>query len=174
MLSFGSERLLLRPWRETDAEILYYYAKDEELGPRAGWAPHKSVEESREIIRTVFHNPTTWAIVLRESGKVVGAIGYGPSCECDLPAREGELTVGYWIGKDYWNSGICTEALQLLINRVVNHTKIQSFISGHYVDNPASGRVMEKCGFVATGELCTSSSLYGDSNRVIRVLRWER
>lgn len=174
LLSFGSKRLLLRPWHESDAEILYYYAKDEEVGPRAGWAPHQSVDESRNVINNVFHNATTWAIVLRETDKVVGAIGYGPSCDCDLPARPDELTVGYWVGKDYWNQGICTEALSLLIDRVVNHTDIKSLVSGHYVDNPASGRVMEKCGFVATGECCTSPSLYGDSNRVIRVLRWER
>ena len=174
LLSFGSKRLLLRPWHESDAEILYYYAKDEEVGPRAGWAPHQSVDESRDVINNVFHNATTWAIVLRETDKVVGAIGYGPSCDCDLPARPDEPTVGYWVGKEYWNQGICTEALALLIDRVVKHTGIKSLVSGHYVDNPASGRVMEKCGFVATGECCTSPSLYGDSNRVIRVLRWER
>lgn len=174
LLSFGSKRLLLRPWHESDAEILYYYAKDEEVGPRAGWAPHQSVDESRNVINNVFHNATTWAIVLRETDMVVGAIGYGPSCDCDLPARPDEPTVGYWVGKDYWNQGICTEALSLLIDHVANHTGIKSLVSGHYVDNPASGRVMEKCGFVATGECCTSPSLYGDSNRVIRVLRWER
>ena len=174
LLSFGSERLLLRPWHASDAEILYHYAKDEEVGPRAGWAPHQSVDESREVINSVFHNPTTWAIVLRQTGMVVGAIGYGPSCECDLPSRPDEPTVGYWVGKEYWNRGICTEALGLLINRIVSLTGIESVVSGHYVDNPASGRVMEKCGFVATGECCTSSSLYGDSSRKIRVLRWHR
>ena len=156
------------------AIILYYYAMDEDVGPRAGWAPHQSVDESRDVINNVFHNATTWAIVLRETDKVVGAIGYGPSCDCDLPARPDEPTVGYWVGKEYWNQGICTESLALLIDRIVNHTGIKSLVSGHYVDNPASGRVMEKCGFVATGECCTSPSLYGDSNRVIRVLRWER
>ncbi|MGM9812766.1 MAG: GNAT family N-acetyltransferase [Muribaculaceae bacterium] len=174
LLSFGSKRLLLRPWHESDAEILYYYAKDEEVGPRAGWAPHQSVDESRNVINNVFHNATTWAIVLRETDRVVGAIGYGPSCDCDLPARPDEPTVGYWVGKEHWNQGICTEALSLLIDHVANHTGIKSLVSGHYIDNPASGRVMEKCGFVATGECCTSPSLYGDSNRVIRVLRWER
>ncbi|MGM9803910.1 MAG: GNAT family N-acetyltransferase [Muribaculaceae bacterium] len=174
LLEFGSDRLLLRPWHEADAEVLYHLAKDEDVGPRAGWAPHKSVDESLEIIRTVFHNPTTWAIVLRETGAVVGAIGYGESCECSLPARQGEMTVGYWVGKDYWNRGICTDALRLMIARVVNHTGIQSLISGHYVDNVASGRVMEKCGFVPTGEFCQSNTLQGSDGRSIRVLRWER
>ena len=58
-----NERIVLRPWRESDAEALYKYASDPDVGPRAGWPPHKSVDESLEIIRTVFNNDTTWAIV---------------------------------------------------------------------------------------------------------------
>ena len=63
-----SDRILLRPWLESDAGALFKYASDPEVGPRAGWPPHKSVEESREIIRTVFNDATnTWAIVLKET-----------------------------------------------------------------------------------------------------------
>ena len=59
-----TERILLRYWQESDAKALFKYASDPDVGPRAGWPAHKSVEESREIIRTYFHNDTTWAIVL--------------------------------------------------------------------------------------------------------------
>ncbi len=127
----------------------------------AGWPPHQSVEESLEIIRTVFHDATnTWAIELKETGEAIGAMGYGPSCECDLPAREGEPLIGYWVAKPYWNKGICTEALQLMLDHIRQTTDIKSLISGHFVDNPASGRVMEKCE-------------YQGENRPIRVLRLE-
>ena len=68
--------ILLRRWRETDAEALYKYASDPEVGPRAGWPAHRSVEESLEIIRSVFTNDSTWAIVLRETGEAIGCIGY--------------------------------------------------------------------------------------------------
>ena len=63
-----TERILLRYWQESDAEALFLkYASDPDVGPRAGWpAQDKSVEESREIIRTFFHNDTTWAIVLKD------------------------------------------------------------------------------------------------------------
>lgn len=74
-----SNRLLLRPWQDADASLLYQYACDPDVGPRAGWAPHQSVEESLHIIRTVFGDDTTWAIVLKESNLLVGAIGYGDS-----------------------------------------------------------------------------------------------
>lgn len=164
-------RILLRPWCESDAEVLFRLASDPDVGSRAGWPPHKSVEESREIVRTIFMNDSTWAIVFKETGEVVGAIGYGPSCDCNLPAREGEPLIGYWVGKPYWNKDICTEALKLMIEHIRETTDIESLISGHFIDNPASGRVMEKCGFIPTGETCIDSGLYQGENRPIRVLR---
>lgn len=69
-----TERILLRHWQESDAEALFKYASDLDVGPRAGWPAHKSVEESLEIIRTFFNNDTTWAIVLKETGEPIGCI----------------------------------------------------------------------------------------------------
>ena len=193
-----TERILLRPWRDRDAEVLYKWASDPDVGPRAGWAPHQSVEESLEIIRTVFNDGAnrtqssslellrcspsshlcndalhTWAIELKETGEAIGAMGYGPSCECDLPARDGEPIIGYWVAKPYWNKGICTEALRLMLDHIRETTDIKSLISGHFMDNPASGRVMEKCGFVPTGETCIDANQYQGEGRPIRVLRLE-
>ena len=54
-----TERLLLRPWQESDAEALYRWASDPEVGPAAGWPPHTSVENSRDIIRTVLSEEGT-------------------------------------------------------------------------------------------------------------------
>ena len=124
-----TDRIILRPWHESDAETLFKWASDPDVGTRAGWPPHKSVEESLEIIRTLFNNDTTWAIVLKESGEAIGAMGYGPSCDCDLPAREGEPLIGYWVGKPYWSQGICTEALKLMIEHIKETTDIKSLIS---------------------------------------------
>ena len=169
-----TDRIILRPWRESDAEVLFKYASDPDVGPRAGWAPHKSVEESLEIIRTVFNDALhTWAIELKETGEPIGAMGYGPSCECNLPARDGEPLIGYWVAKPYWNKGICTEALRLMLDHIRETTDIKSLISGHFMDNPASGRVMEKCGFVPTGETCIDANQYQGEGRPIRVLRLE-
>ena len=167
-----TSRIVLRPWQDSDAAVLYKWASDPDVGPRAGWAPHKSVEESLEVIRTVFKDATnTWAIELKETGEAIGAMGYGPSCDCNLPAREGEPLAGYWVAKPYWNNGICTEALGLMIEHIRKTTDIKSLISGHFVDNPASGRVMEKCGFVPTGETVIDETQYQGAGRPIRVLR---
>ncbi|MBQ7574966.1 MAG: GNAT family N-acetyltransferase [Bacteroidales bacterium] len=167
-----TSRIIMRPWKDSDAAVLYRWASDPDVGPRAGWAPHKSVEESLEIIRTVFKDATnTWAIELKETGEAIGAMGYGPSCDCNLPARDGEPLAGYWVAKPYWNQGICTEALGLMIEHIRKTTEIKSLISGHFVDNPASGRVMEKCGFVPTGETVIDETQYQGADRPIRVLR---
>ena len=164
-------QVTLRPWSETDAETLYRLASNPEVGPRAGWLPHGSVEESRQIIKTLFSNTTTWAIVWNDTDEVVGAIGYGPSCDCALPAREGEPTVGYWVGRASWGKGFCTEALQLMTDHIRHTTSIASLISGHFADNTASGRVMEKCGFRPTGETCTDPGLATGGDKPIRVWR---
>ena len=168
-----TDRILLRPWQESDAEALYKYASDPVVGERAGWSPHKSVEESLDIIRTVFNTPTTWAIVLKETNEAIGAMGYMPDCPLSLPARECEPLVGYWIGKPYWNKGICTEALRLMLDRIRKETDYTSLISSHFIDNPASGRVMEKCGFIATGETAIDGTLYSGKKRTMQVLRLE-
>lgn len=167
-----TDRIILRPWRDSDAETLYKWASDPDIGTRAGWPPHKSVEESLEVIRTVFKDATnTWAIELKETGEAIGAMGYGPSCDCKLPAMDGEPVCGYWVAKPYWNKGICTEALHLMIDHIHRTTGIKSLISGHFVDNPASGRVMEKCGFLPTGQMVFDGTQYMGAGRPIRVLR---
>ena len=67
-----NDRIILRPWCDSDAETLFKWASDPDVGPRAGWAPHQSVEESLEIIRTVFNDALhTWAIVLKDTGQVL-------------------------------------------------------------------------------------------------------
>ena len=65
-MKIETNRLILRKWEESDAESLYKYAKDEAIGPIAGWPPHKSVEESLEIIRTVFNSDECYAVCLKE------------------------------------------------------------------------------------------------------------
>ena len=79
-----TERILLRPWRESDAETLFKYASDPEVGPRAGWPPHKSVEESREIIRNIFSTEGMWAVEWKETQEAIGCVGYLPASHSNL------------------------------------------------------------------------------------------
>ena len=74
-MELTTERLLLRPWQESDAESLYEYAKDPKVGPIAGWPVHTSVENSREIIREVLSAEETYAVCLKENRRAIGSIG---------------------------------------------------------------------------------------------------
>lgn len=143
-----TERLILRPWRETDGEALYRYASDPDVGPVAGWAPHTSVENSVEIIRTVFAAPETYAVVLKSTGEPVGCCGimFADSLHT-ADMKEGEAEIGYWIGKLYWGQGLIPEAVAALLTRSFTQLGLQAVWCGYYDGNVKSKRVCEKCGF---------------------------
>lgn len=105
-MQLTTERLILRPWAETDAEDLYRYAKDDRVGPIAGWPPHSSVDNSAEIIRTVFSAPETYAVCLKEDNGAIGSIGLmiGARSDKEIPDTEGEI--GYWIGVPFWGKSL--------------------------------------------------------------------
>ena len=169
----NTKRLLLRPWRESDAEALYKYASDPEVGPRAGWPPHKSVEESLEIIRTLFNSDHMWAIEWKETGEPIGCMGYFVHGESNIHIGENDAEVGYWIARPYWNQGICTEALQLMVDYCFNEKGFQTLWSDYFPDNPASGRVMAKCGFRDTGEINYCSQLQLGSDKPVKIMKLE-
>ncbi len=139
-----TERLLLRPWEEADAEECYRYARDPRVGPIAGWPPHTSVEESRRIIRDVLSAPETYAIVLKETGLPVGCIGLHHD---DLAPGEDEAELGYWLGVPFWGRGLMPEAGRALLRRAFEDLGLQRVWCGYYEGNEKSKRVQEKLRF---------------------------
>lgn len=138
-----TERLVLRPWREEDAPRLYALCRDPEIGPAAGWPVHKSVEESREIIRSALSGEGIWAVTLRGDELPVGCVGLKPTAAVE--ADEPEL--GYWIGRAYWGQGLIPEACEAVLERCFTSPGAARVWCGHYEGNEKSRRVMEKCGF---------------------------
>lgn len=167
-------RLRFRPWLETDADALYRYASDPDVGPRAGWPPHQSVEESLQVIRNIFSNGHTWALELKETGEPIGCMGYYAHGESNIDIGGNDAELGYWIAKPYWNQGLCTEALQTMIDHCFNVMCFQTLWADFFVDNPASGRVMEKCGFRDTGKINWCSQLYHGDERPVKIMRLNR
>ena len=109
-MTLETKRLLLRPWEESDAESCYRYASDPLVGPAAGWPAHTSVENSREIIRTVLSEPDTFAVILKERpDEPVGSIGVFPT---EAPEIGSEPEIGYWIGRPFWGQGLIPEAVR--------------------------------------------------------------
>ena len=122
-----TERLILRPWREEDALSLYKYAKNPAVGPIAGWPPHTSVENSREVIRDILSAPETYAVVLKEIDEPVGSVG---------------IMFG-----DSVHSALIPEAVNRLLRRCFEELGVKRVWCGYYDGNTQSRRVMDKCGF---------------------------
>lgn len=148
LMELETERLILRPWQDTDAECLYTYAKDSLVGPVAGWPPHTSVENSREIIRDVLSVPHAYAVVLKSTGKPVGCIGLmiGEASNMKIGNDEGEI--GYWIGVPYWGQGLIPEAVKEVLRFGFEEMGLTKMWCGYFEGNEKSRRVQEKCGFV--------------------------
>lgn len=142
-----TERLVLRPWRETDAVSLYEYAKDERVGPIAGWPPHQSVEESVEIIKTVFTHDGVFAVTLKDEDVAVGCIGLIVGADSNFEISEQEGEVSYWIGVPFWGKGLIPEAVREVLRYGFEDLKLGTIWSGYFKNNMQSKLVLEKCGF---------------------------
>ena len=142
-----TERLILRPWELSDAESLYEYARDDRVGPIAGWPPHTSVENSREIIAQVLSVPETYAVCLKEDNRAIGSIGLliGSVSNLNLPENEGEI--GYWIGVPFWGQGLMPEVTRALIRHAFVDLGLPTLWCGYFDGNVKSMRCQEKCGF---------------------------
>ena len=144
---FETERLVLRPWRVNDANSLYEYAKDPQVGPIAGWPVHKSVADSREIIETVLSAPYTYAVCLKEDDQAIGSIGLMIGEKSNIGLSNNEAEIGYWIGVPFWGRGLIPEAVRELMRYAFNELGIKKLWCGYFDGNEKSKRVQEKCGF---------------------------
>ncbi len=146
-MKLSTERLFLRPWHEEDASDLYACASDPRIGEAADWPPHRSVEESRTVIREIFSAPETYAVVLRETGRVVGCIGLLRDDAGHIALQADEAEVGYWIGVPYWGRGLIPEALRALVAHAFGTLRLARLWCCSFAENRQSQRVQEKCGF---------------------------
>lgn len=143
----NTERLILRKWRESDSFDLYEYAKSDLVGPNAGWKPHKSEDESKEIIKMFINNNDTYAIVLKSENKVIGGIGLHNRKPDEKLYNLEQREIGYVLNPTYWGNGYVPEAVNCLLNYAFNELDLDLIWCGHFDFNSNSKRVSEKCGF---------------------------
>lgn len=146
-MALEKERLILRRWEDSDAESLYEYAKDPEVGPIAGWPPHQSIDESRDVIKNVFNGREAYAICLKTDNKAIGAIELKLNGNTDMTGRDDECELGYWIGKPFWGQGIVPEAAREMLRHAFEEIGMTKVWCGYYEGNIKSKRVQEKIGF---------------------------
>lgn len=142
MKQLETKRLILREWNFSDSDDLYEYAKNELVGPNAGWSPHKSETESKEIIKMFIESQETYAIQLKESNKVIGSIGLHKR---DNSNNQSEI--GYVLNPDYWGQGIIPEAVERIKEYGFIDLSLDEIWCAHFDFNHKSKRVNEKCGF---------------------------
>jgi len=145
---YRSERLFLRPAFPEDSRELYSAICDARIVgmlARAPW-PYRMADAEEFCGRPIDPQSPRFLITLpgEKGAPIVGSIG--------LHQEEDGLELGYWIARDHWGRGYATEAGRgaLEIARALGHRRV---LAGHYIDNPASGRVMRKLGLRETGEI---------------------
>jgi len=142
-----TKRLILRHWEDSDAESLFEYAKDPDIGPIAGWPAHQSIDESREVIRKVLSGKEAYAICLKADDKAIGTIELKLNGRTDMTERDDECEAGYWLGKPFWGQGIMPEAVREILRHAFEDIGMTKVWIGYYEGNNKSKRVQEKCGF---------------------------
>jgi putative acetyltransferase len=151
MTEIKTPRLLLRPIVEGDAEAIYAYSRNPNVGVHAGWKPHESIDETREVMKTVFlGQENVFGVVLKETGILFGSIGLVAD-----PKRQNDKArmIGYAIGEEHWGRGYTTEAARAIIRYGFGELGLE-LISGYcYPNNERSRRVMTKCGMRLEGVL---------------------
>jgi RimJ/RimL family protein N-acetyltransferase len=140
----ATERLVLRAPRRSDVKTIASFANDRRIAANTARIPHPyGIEDAEQFI----------AAVNKREGEVcfVIMLECAPIGVCSVDLREDGPEVGYWLGVPYWGRGFATEAVRALIDHVFGDLEHDTLISGARVNNPASRRVLEKCGFQWTG-----------------------
>ncbi|NLG26039.1 MAG: GNAT family N-acetyltransferase [Clostridiales bacterium] len=156
MKTLETGRLILRDWRTDEAEAMFEYAKNPNVGPNAGWPAHQSIEESQKIVQQFAKGDEVWAVVGRESGVPIGSLGVHPDRKRDIP---GSRMIGYVLGEEWWGKGLMTEAVARALQFLFEETDVSIVSVYHYPFNARSRRVIEKAGFVYEGTLRMASRL---------------
>lgn len=143
-----TDRLILRSWRQEDLEDFYEYARVDGVGQMAGWQPHASMEKSQAILDGFIREKKTFALELKDSGKVIGSLGLeARGRNVGIPEELLGREIGYVLSKDCWGRGLMPEAVNAVIDYCFSVLGFDYLTCGHFVRNNQSRRVIEKCGF---------------------------
>ncbi len=142
-------RILLRPPRLDDAENLFaHVTSDPKVTKYLSWTPHPDVSETRRVITDLLNvgDDHTWVMVLRDTGEVVGELGY-------RAPRSHVAQLGYCLGREWWGRGLTSEAVSVLLQQLQQDSGVFRVSAACHVDNVGSAKVLERCGLALEGRL---------------------
>ncbi|MDQ0466476.1 RimJ/RimL family protein N-acetyltransferase [Caulobacter ginsengisoli] len=163
-----TRRLLLRAPDRGDVDRFVELAGDWDVARMLSRMPHPYLPEHAEEFLGACEafdpaQDQVFAIELEDEG-VIGVIGLNP--------HEAGTELGYWIGRPYWGRGLVSEAVDATLAWAKRAWKRRHIVAGHYTDNPASGRVLCKAGFLYTGRLELRDSLARGEKVPTRMMVW--
>lgn len=150
--TLSTNRLVLRAFTMEDLADFYEYCKDPDTGIHAGWKPHESIEESRDILHHFIEEREVWAICEKQSGKVIGSIGLHRDSKRRRNFNQCRM-MGYVLSKAYWGQGLMTEAAKEVLRHAFEDLGLEMVTISHFSYNQRSARVIEKLGFHREGVL---------------------
>lgn len=142
----STERLLLRRPQERDIDAIAGIVGEWDVARRLSRVPHPyGLSDATFFLEQVVPAEWVWAITTHASDEMIGAVGLTPM----EGGQSAEL--GYWLAPSHWGCGIVTEAARAVVAYGFNTLALPVITSGYFKENPASGRVLVKIGFVETG-----------------------
>ncbi len=153
-------KICIRDLRFSDLDDYYEYGKDPSVGPFAGWKPFPSKDIASRVLHGQIMSKETYAIAIKETDMLIGSISLYHTA---LRKYNRAMSLGFSLSSAYWNQGIMTEAVRLMIQYAFEHTDCLVLEVGHHRDNYRCKRVAEKCGFNYDGTLCSYKKLYDGS-----------
>ena len=168
-----TQRLILRPFKQSDLDDFYEYASVDGVGEMAGWKHHESKDESQSILDLFIKEDKTFAIVLKENNKVIGSLGveeYGMEEALSEFYEYQGREIGYVLSKDYWGKGLMPEAVKAAIDYLFNVQKLDFLTCGYYEFNSQSKKVQEKCGFKPYRKLMMETRLGTEEQGILNLL----
>ncbi len=145
MKTIETRRLVLRALKIEDAAAFFQYAKKPNIGPMAGWKPHKTIDDTIKILKLFIAEDEVWAITIKPDDTIVGTIGL--HVRNFINAVEDRREIGYVLDDIYWGQGYMPEAVKAVIDYAFNEENIKELVCGHIERNTQSKRVIEKCFF---------------------------
>ena len=170
MSDLTTKRIILRAIVKSDAPAFAQLCNDEELARNTARIPHPyTLDHAKGFVAYAEEaraSRTEFTFAVCEHGDIVAC--------CGVRAMDGGThELGYWVGRDARGRGVATEAARAVVAFAFDTLGAREITAGHFADNPASGRVLEKIGFVKTGETPDLFSLGrgGESKTVRMALR---
>ncbi len=157
METIETSRLFMRRFLESDLSAMHGYCVKPNVGSHAGWKPHETLEDSKRILKEFMDGDEVWAIVEKESGRLIGSCGLHRDHK---RMNDRVRMLGYVLDDDFWGKGYMTECAKGLIRYGFLEMNLELISVYHFSENNRSKRVIEKCGFNYEGVLHQARRLY--------------